>query len=55
VVKGVRVSAIVSRELLRAWRVDLASFDPALLSGEDCAAMVGEFAALEKACAAARR
>jgi HNH endonuclease len=48
------VSVSVSLEELRSWRAKLAAFDPALLTGEDCAAMVGEFAGLEKASEAAK-
>lgn len=38
----------------RALRDALVGFDPALCSGEDCAVVVEELAAMEKACAAAR-
>src|SRR5205807_4230167 len=38
----------------RAFRRAAAAFDPALLSGDDCAALAAELAATEKACGAAR-
>ncbi|HEY3239581.1 MAG TPA: hypothetical protein VGL92_08460 [Acidimicrobiia bacterium] len=38
----------------QAFRVALAGFEPGLCLGEDCAAVVEELAATEKACAAAR-
>jgi hypothetical protein len=47
----------VSEELVlaaQALRAALGGFEPALLSGDDCAAVVEELAAVEKACAAAR-
>jgi hypothetical protein len=38
----------------QALRAALAGFDPALLSGEDCARLVEALALTEKACGAAR-
>jgi hypothetical protein len=37
-----------------AFRAALAGFDPAVISGQDCVAVVAELATVEKACAAAR-
>ena len=47
------MSDSISVEEVRGWRAKLAAFDPALLTGADCAAMVGELAGLGKACDAA--
>ena len=41
-------------QLVRAFRVAVAAFDPAVYSGEDCAVLVEELATAEKACGAAR-